>query len=186
MRRAMITAVAALGLAAVATPADAQVRFGGGIGLSAPSGDLADFTSTGWHGMLSLAVQPTGVPFGLRFDGVYHTFDFDEDEVSVDGSVRLLGGQANLMFVLAPASELRPYLSAGVGVYNAKAEFDDDILFPGDDEDSETKFGLNGGVGIQAALTGFTMFAEVRYLSIFTSDTNTNLIPVTIGILIGR
>jgi opacity protein-like surface antigen len=183
MKRAVVAALATIGLLAVAVPAHAQLRLGGGLGLSAPTGDLGDFTGTGWHGMVVLGVQPTGLPFGLRFDGVYHDLDFDEDEVPFDGGIRILGGSANVQFIFAPLSPLRPYLSGGLGVYNVKADLEDDLE---DDEDSETKFGLNGGVGIQAALTGFTMFAEVRYLTIFTDESNANLFPLTIGFMIGR
>lgn len=185
MKRAVVAALATAGLLAAAVPAHAQVRIGGALGLSTPTGDLGDVTGTGWHGMIVLGVQPTGLPIGLRFDGVYHSLGFDEDEVPFEGDIRILGGAANALLVFAPLSPLRPYISGGVGVYNLKANFDDDDIL-GDEDDSETKFGLNGGVGIQAALTGFSMFAEVRYLTIFTDESNTNLFPLTVGFMIGR
>ncbi|HJR63041.1 MAG TPA: outer membrane beta-barrel protein [Gemmatimonadaceae bacterium] len=181
MKRAVVAALATIGLLAVAVPAQAQLRLGAGVGLSAPTGDLGDVTSTGWHGMVVLGVQPTGMPFGIRFDGVYHSLDFDEDAVGpTDESIRILGGSANVIFIFAPLSPLRPYLSGGLGVYNV--DFGDD----NGDDDSQTKFGLNGGLGIQAALTGFSMFAEVRYLTIFTDESNANLFPLTVGFMFGR
>ena len=50
-------------------------------------------------------------------------------------------------------------------------------------DETETDFGLNGGAGLQFNLTGLTLYAEVRYHTIFAEEDNTNMIPITFGIM---
>jgi len=68
---------------------------------------------------------------------------------------------------------VRPYVLGGVGLYNL------DFNGVGD---NETKFGLNGGGGIEFGVGGFNTFVEARLHSIFTEDTKVNLVPVVFGI----
>jgi opacity protein-like surface antigen len=48
--------------------------------------------------------------------------------------------------------------------------------------DSETKFGLNGGAGIEFGLSGLATFVEARFHSVFTEDSKTNFVPISFGI----
>jgi hypothetical protein len=56
------------------------------------------------------------------------------------------------------------------------------IMDSGDAEDTQTKFGLNAGAGLRFQLTGFSTFIEARWHTIFTEGSNTQMVPITVGI----
>jgi hypothetical protein len=68
-----------------------------------------------------------------------------------------------------------PYLIAGAGWYNSKADEDG--------AESSSEFGINGGIGARFALSGFSTFAEVRFHNIFSDPKSAQFIPLTFGIL---
>lgn len=189
MRRLVNTAMAAIALAAVlASTAAAQMRGVVGVGLSVPVGEFADESGAGAQAgggtaLAGLEWLPEGRSFGLRLDGAYNRFCTSAcDEAGGDLDVRFRFLNANLSGIaelpLGGAADLRPYVLAGVGLYNYKLEGDD---VPDGFDESETDFGLSGGLGVTYALGRVGLFAEGRFHNVFTSEEDVQYIPVLVG-----
>lgn len=198
MRRAFaftLFATAALASAETAGAQDVTARaftFGVSGGLSVPMGDFADGVKSGFNAGAHLAFKPAALPFGVRVEGQFNQFDLkglEELGENIDGSARIISGTVNGVFgVPAASSAFRPYLIAGVGAYNERVKFD----FLGESEsESQTKLGINGGVGIEFGLSGLATFVEARYHMVFdkeddedtgASGKNTTFIPISFGI----
>ena len=175
----VLAAVLAVAVSAPAVQAQNPMSFGIAAGASIPTGDYGDIFKTGFHGMATVGLTPAMVPFGLRIDGMYNSLSGKE---SADGAdLRVLGLTANGVFQM-PAMVASPYLIGGVGYYNAKFETGEA------DEESESDFGLNVGIGMKFNLSGFGTFAEIRYHNVFNKDDDANVgnlsfIPLTFGIM---
>jgi opacity protein-like surface antigen len=185
-----------LAAVAAASPALAQdaatarpMTFGVSGGLSMPLGDFGDVVKSGFNVGAHLAFKPATLPVGIRVEGQFNRFGLDVEGgdvlgIETDGNVQIISGTANAVFgVPAASSAFRPYLIGGVGLYNLKGS--GSISFGGVTEsgsDSETKFGLNGGAGIEFGLSGLATFVEARFHSVFTEDSKTNFVPISFGI----
>ena len=160
-------------LVATALPAHAQRRatLGVAAGATIPVGDLGDATSTGFHVLGTLAISGTASsPLGFRVDGMYN--DLSGKNSGPDVKVWTVNG--NLVYAFPGGMTATPYLIAGAGWYNSKAE--------GADE-STSDIGINAGIGARFALSGFSTFAEVRFHNIFSDPNSAQIIPLTFGIL---
>ena len=182
-----LTAVA-MATAFTASTAHAQtpVSFGVGGGVNVPLSDFGDQAKLGFQGTALVEFAPANLPVGFRVDGTYQQNNFSDD-VGVDGKFQQIYGTADVMYTFktAPESRIHPYLIAGGGVYNLKAKVDGV-----DDTGSDTKFGVNGGAGFNMSAGSATVFLEARFHNVFTSDddtgaSNTNFIPITIGVKFG-
>ncbi len=174
--------------AAFATRAGAQVRGVVGVGLSVPVGEFADEDGIGAQGGGGTALAgvewlPAGRTFGLRLDGVYNRFctaACDEEGADLDVRFRFLN--ANLSGIaelpLGGRADLRPYVLAGIGLYNYRLEGDD---VPASLDASETDVGLSGGLGLTWAVGRVGLFAEGRFHNVFTSEDDVQYIPVLVG-----
>ena len=136
-------------------------------GATLPLGVFGDVVGTGYNIGAGLELSPRLSPVGLRFE-----FDFHENEVDgfSDLDFRTVAGIGNLVFQ-APASSI--YVIGGLGLYKG--------YIPDSGDDSETKAGVNGGIGIRIPLTGFSTFIEARYHHIFT-ESATQMIPISFGV----
>jgi hypothetical protein len=190
-RRAL--ALAALGAAALAaTAAPAAAQFGGvnpfSIGVSGgaavPVGDGSRNFDTGFSVDGIVAVRVPTSPISLRGEVGYTRFGIKDAPSDADAQFRIISGVANIVLTLpgGPASVVRPYLIGGVGAYNGRGSQRGAVGDRRLQGASETKLGVNGGVGIEIPLSGITGFGEVRYTSIFTEETNTNFVPIRFGI----
>lgn len=186
MKRISLTVAAALAaLAFSASTSSAQSSKAISLGISAgaaiPVGDFGDFYSTGYNGTVSLGFRSVGSPLGLRIDGMYNKMDLKNDAtITIPGSglvesASIMGANANLVYSL-PGTGISPYLIGGGGVYSTKLHGD------GFDTSSESKFGVNGGVGASFPLSGFNTFIEARLHHVFTDGSATQFVPVTFGI----
>ena len=167
------TAALLLALATTAATADAQRRTSLGLaaGATVPVSDLGDATSTGFHVLGTLAVSGTaGTPIGFRVDGMYNSLSGKSS--GPDVNVWTVNG--NLVYAFPGGMTATPYLIAGAGWYNTKAD--------GSDEGSND-IGINAGIGARFALSGFSTFAEVRFHNIFSDPNSAQFIPLTFGIL---
>ena len=181
-RTALGVAAAALMLSGSAAVVHAQspVSFGIAAGATIPTGDDADFLKTGFHGMVTLGMNPAMLPFGVRIDGMYHSMETEglgALEIPDGTGFRILGATANAMFSL-PGMVAAPYLIGGVGYYDGKLDISG--------AESEGDFGLNIGIGAKFNLSGFGTFAEIRYHNIFNGtddEGNSAFIPLTFGIM---
>jgi len=190
MRVSKTVAALALGLLVSASPLKAQgAEFSLGGGLGVPLSDFDDVAKLGWHGLAGVSFIPTGWPVGIQIDGQYHQFKLDNDVVG-PGSLkdRLIFGTANIVykFKTSEESRFRPYLIGGGGVYNLKTTGSSDIGSVIDTDNSETKFGLNGGAGFDFKAGSVGLFIEGRFHDVFFSDTpDLQFIPITIGVRFG-
>lgn len=176
IRKTLGAAAAALVLSAVAAlPAHAQVsspiKFNVRAGASLPTGDFGDVVNTGFIVGGGLTFRAPLMPIALRVDGDYNRFTIDSDLVEEDVSIWALTANAQVAPALSPV-----YFIGGAGFYGTSA-FDE----------SETDFGLNGGVGLRIPLTGFSSFVEARYHYVFTGNgdadgSSTAYIPITFGV----
>jgi hypothetical protein len=163
----------------------AEFSLGGGVGV--PLGDFDDAAKLGWHGLAAVSFVPEGWPVGIQIDGSYQQFSLD-DEVfpGFDGlKNRFIMGTGNVVFKFKTSEEstFRPYLIGGGGVYNSKVTGSDDPddVLPG----GETKFGVNGGAGFDFKAGSAGLFVEGRFHNVFTEGSNTQFIPITVGIRLG-
>ena len=169
----------ALALSAQAAQAQAGLSLGLGAGAVVPSGDMADFHSTGWTGQASLRVKPAVSPLGFQFDASYGRLGIDSNVF--DGHTSMLAGTANAVYAFPSAAVARPYLIGGVGAYNMKAS--------AEGAESVTKFGANAGAGFDLKLGSASLYAEGRFHAIFSAldsgagDASTAyMIPLTVGL----
>ena len=160
-------------LVAIAAPAHAQRRTSVGLaaGATFPIGDLGDATSTGFHALGTLLVSGTATtPLGLRIDGMYNSLSGKRP--GPDVNVWTVNG--NLVYAFPGGMTATPYLIVGAGWYNSKAD---------DAEEGSNDIGINAGIGVRFALSGFSTFAEARFHNIFSDPNSSQFIPLTFGIL---
>ena len=207
MRSMMIVALSLV--ATTATSADAQFRtnqqgsrrpvsvaFGGGA--SVPVGNYKDVLKAGWNGQGSLIFNLPGIPIALRADLNYNKFTFENNvpfstgggggtvATTDDITQQILGGLANITipFNMGPIS---PYVTAGLAGFNIKTKFGD--AFPGAEDESDTKFAVNGGAGLSMRLMGVSAFIEAKINNVYTDKkliSNKELkalqfVPITFG-----
>jgi opacity protein-like surface antigen len=176
MKRILTSVVAAgLALAVSAHGAQAQsINFGVGGGLTIPTGDFKTGFKTGWHGIANIGYSmPGGI--GLRGDFYYGQNNLKSALGS--GKVKLAGGLANLTYSFGGAAMVHPYLIGGAGMFNAKAD-------PGGASSTKFAWAAGGGLKFKAG-TDSNIFVEGRYVSVSTSGSKTNFIPVSAGISFG-
>ena len=206
MRSTMIVALSLVAM--TATSADAQFRtnqqgsrrpvsvaFGGGA--SVPVGNYKDVLKAGWNGQGSLIFNLPGIPIALRADLNYNKFTFENNlpfSTGDGGTVattdnitqEILGGLANITipFNMGPIS---PYVTAGLAGFNIKTKLGD--AFPGAEDESDTKFAVNGGAGLSMRLMGVSAFIEAKINNVYTDKKlisnqemkELQFIPVTFG-----
>lgn len=178
MKRSLF-AVALTGVALVSFEAGAQlvptkpVQFGISAGASIPTSDLSDISSTGWNANGHLAFNPLMVPFQIRIDGGYSSFNFKQ---GVNGDIHFGNVTGNLVYKI-PAATVSPYLLGGAGWYHVGASV------PGFFSGSANKFGWNVGGGISMPLSGFDTFIEAKYTQIQTQGSSVKYIPITFGVM---
>jgi opacity protein-like surface antigen len=187
LSRAVGAVLVTMALSASAAQAQgAEFSLGGGLGI--PLSNFDDVAKLGWHGLAAVSFVPTGSPVGIQVDGQYHQFKLDENVVGA-GSLkdRFIFGTANAVFKFktAETSPVRPYLIGGVGVYNFKTTGSSDVGNVIDTDNSTTKFGINGGAGFDFKAGSAGLFVEGRFHNVFTSGSDINFIPITVGIRFG-
>lgn len=209
MRRTMLTALFGIVTLVVTSPAAAQMRmnqqgstrpisiaFGGGA--SVPIGTYKDALKAGWNGQGSLIFNFGGFPLALRADLNYNKFTFKDNlsfnpgtpggtfTTSDDITQQIVGGLANITipFNMGPIS---PYITAGLAGFNIKTKLGDAV--PGAEDQSDTKFAVNGGAGLSMRLLGASAFIEAKLNNVYTDTkfiSNKELkalqfVPVTFG-----
>ena len=190
----LLSASAALAQGSAATPR--PMSFGASAGLSMPLGEFGDVVKTGFNVGAHIAYRPATLPFGVRVEGQFNRFayDFDDNDLGIegDGNIQIISGTANATIgVPVASSAVRPYVIGGVGVYNYRSS--GTVDFGGVSEsgtESRTKFGLNGGAGVEFGLGSLAAFIEARYHVILDAPDeeglegigNTKFVPISFGI----
>ena len=175
--------VAAMLLAAPTRAAEEQktLQFGVAGGLNVPVGTTSDSVKTGFHVKGLIKFTPPSSPVAFRGDLSYT--QFQSKNTGFDPG-KILAGVANISISPFKIAGLRPYVSAGVGAFNLKAP----VATGAASDTSETKFGIDAGVGVTFKLGGGNGFVETRFNNIYTNRGLANLgdvryLPVTFGIL---
>jgi len=195
--------------ATASSPAVAQVRmtqqgssrpisFAFGGGASVPVGTYKDALKAGWNGQGSVIFHFAGLPLSLRADLSYNHFTFKNDLPFSSGGTggtgtstdditqQILGGLANVSIPIhmGPVS---PYITAGLAGFNIKTNLGD--VVPGEQDQSATKFAVNGGLGLSMRLFGASAFVEAKVNNIYTDGKvigskelkDLQFVPVTFG-----
>ena len=150
-------------------------------GLSLPTGDLSNFTSSGYNLGVTLGMQQPATPLTFRFEG-----SFTELPISGGSSSdkhRLYGFAVDGLYNLGtPSTNGGLYLTGGVGYYGSR-EVGKDIFGNTVQTKTDWNFGLNGGLGYYLPLSGFTVNFEARYQHVFSSPNSQGLFPITVGVV---
>lgn len=162
-------------------PSSAQKSYALGIGGGAaiPVGKLSKAQSTGYNGIVALAIGVAELPVGVRFDGIYNNFLHPATPVagSSASDLRVIGALGNLIFAFAGTSA-KSYVIVGGGLYNTKLDVAG--------SKSENYFGVNAGLGATFGLGPFAAFVESRYHSIARKAAKGGVIqfvPITLGLM---
>lgn len=195
MRRSVVGAMIVGGLAAAASaPLAAQmavsspVRFGITGGLTAPVGSSSDHTGTGWNAGALVNVGFPLLPLGFRVDAAWQQLP-GTPLVTTNTKLRVIDGTLNATYSFGGLSPVNFYFIGGLGVYNVRREVTNVFAPPAGatytttTTASQTRFGLNGGIGFLFRLSGFSTFVEARYHDVFTSGGSTEIVPVSVGIV---
>jgi hypothetical protein len=159
------------GLGAQAQPTEG-IRFGVGGGLTMPIGTYGDFDKAGWHALGVLQFPIGQAPLHGRVDAMYGQTSHDVGS----GSTTLTGATGDILYHIGDReASVRPYILGGLGFYN--------VDFGGA---SESKFAFGAGGGILFSIGTMHAFLEGRYMSVQTSGSSLNFLPITLGLLFGR
>ena len=160
-------------------------KLGGAFGATIPLGDFSDAADLGYHLGGLIEYKPQAVPVNLRGEVTYHRNSLKDgafgDFPGVGGTSSLFGFVGNILIPFGDAtSTARPYAIGGIGVYHFSRSSDD---LPSGNKltNSSTDFGLNVGGGFTFNLSGFETFVEARFHSVFTENSNTNVLPISFG-----
>ena len=208
MRRTTFVAIVACATAA-SSPAAAQMRMTGqgltrpisfafGGGASVPIGTYKDALKAGWNGQGSVIFNFAGFPLALRADLNYNKFTFKKDlafspggssgpiTTTDDITQQMVGGLANITIPFHMGA-MSPYITAGLAGFNVKTTLSD--AAGGAEDQSDTKFAVNGGAGLSLRLLGASAFIEAKLNNVYTDKkfiSNKELkslqfVPVTVG-----
>jgi opacity protein-like surface antigen len=161
------------------------ITWSAGAGMSIPTGDLSNGAANGFHLQGASSYHRLGWPIDLRAELAYHHFgekDFTiagarpNQNVSATNKSSMIAGIVDASYSLNSVGRVRPYLLAGPGVYNTRAEVSRNGATP--TNSSETKVGLNAGAGMNFSFIGRRAFLEARYNHVDQAA----WIPITFGI----
>ncbi len=160
------------------------------LGVESPGRDIdvAGGTNAGFTIAGSVGITPVNSPVAYRLEAQYTRFGLDPDArfgpggapETADGHLSSLSGTANVVLTIPVASRFRPYLIGGAGVYRLTSDITQEpnsTFGP----TGVTRFGLNGGAGVEVAVGPLRTFLEARYHDAFASGSDVTFIPVTIG-----
>jgi opacity protein-like surface antigen len=150
--------------------------------------DVAGGTNAGFTIAGSFWIRPADSPVGYRLEAQYTRFGLDPDPrfgpggapETADGHLSSLSAIANVAVDIPVAGRIRPYLIGGAGVYRLTSDI---IQEPNSTygPTGVTRFGLNGGAGVELAVGPLRTFLEARYHNAFASGPDVSFVPVTIG-----
>lgn len=173
-------AASSASVAAAQAGASAGTRPSIGVfgGAALPTGSFGDAFKSGYAVGANIGFHPAASPVGFRIEGAYDRFDLKGTN-PLDLHTSVISGTGNVVLSAgATAGGVRPYLIGGGGIYNIKTG-----------DASDTKFGLNGGGGIDLLLSGITVYAEARFNYLFTDSNgitgrgyNATFVPIVVGV----
>lgn len=175
--------LAALALVSMAFSSQASGQktyaLGLGGGAAIPVGKLSDTQTTGFNGIVALALGVAELPVGVRFDGIYNSFSRKNvtSPPTNTYAFRIAGILGNLIYAF-PGTTAKTYIVAGGGWYNTKFDIAG--------TKAENHWGLNAGLGVTFAAGPVASFLESRYHFISREPANGGVIhfvPITLGVM---
>ncbi|MDQ6872168.1 MAG: outer membrane beta-barrel protein [Gemmatimonadota bacterium] len=180
-RLSYILAISAFASIVLSVEASGQKTYALGIGGGAaiPVGKLRATQTTGFNGIVALALGVADLPFGVRFDAIYNTFSGRNiaSPPTTTYAFRIAGLLGNLIYAF-PGTTAKSYVVAGGGLYNTK--------FDVSGTKAENHWGLNAGLGVTFAVGPVASFLESRYHFISREPTKggvMHFVPITLGVM---
>jgi hypothetical protein len=144
------------------------------VGGVKPSGDYGSFDNMGWNVLGALEVGLPKSPLAVRADFLYSQTTHQGGSL-LTGNTKLSGVSADAVYhVGARMVPIKLYLLAGAGYYHVDV-----------DGASETKPSFNAGTGVQLGVGPMKLFGEVRFITVRTSGSPLNFVPVNVGLTFG-
>lgn len=161
-----------------------SVRYGLGAGLLLPIVDYNDIDKVGWVVGADITYWLPSTHVGIRAEGSFsQTRQRAGACCLADHTTQLAGGMADLVYAFgARALRVRPYLFAGLGVYNLR------LSAPGFVPSSDARVGFGGGAGIayRAGSGSTRVFLESKATSLTLNGAQFASIVVRVGLRFGR
>jgi len=185
MKRMVTVVLGALVLGAGSASAQAAaaatggIRIGVGAGLVLPMGDYKTADKAGFVAGADATYWLANAPVGIRIEGSYS--QTSEKSGVAAHKTKIFGGAADVVYAFGQsASQVRPYVLVGGGFYNVKVSVSGTSA-------SESKFGFGGGAGVafKVGTGGTRIFAEGKYVSVSTTGSKTNFLPIRVGVRFG-
>ena len=179
-----------------------------GGGTNFPQNEINTYYDAGYNVNGQLGWDPQSSPLGLRLNLNYNrlngrnlgiqtvdaggvTTTLRQDLRDADLYSAFLDAKLRLPFgrFLGATSGLYAVGGGGVAYFRNYANFQrvtgtaggDDVISPFNAEDV-TRFGINGGAGLSWGIGNVSLFAEGRYVRVFTQGRDTDYVPVTVGL----
>jgi Outer membrane protein beta-barrel domain len=171
-------------LAALPMVAQAQstrtVSVGVSGGMSVPMGDLSDSFDAGYNVAGHVYFKPSTMKLALRGDVSYDSWKGKGSNSVVDAKLSALGVTGNGIFYVGESTAaMRPYLLVGGGMYRTKSTT---TVANIESSSTSTDPGIQGGVGLSFALSGFSTFLEAKYVNVFGDNDSYNFVPISFGV----
>lgn len=195
----VLSIVAAILLISVAAsaqvPSPFSVQVGGALSVPNSPETFSEGYKTGFHGTAGLGYK---VMPNLQLVGKieYHRFSFDYDADPTLAASDIEGGQTNMWMFGSdlryafgvPVAPVKPFVLGGVGFARTSiSEFSgsDPLVTSMNDVDIEPQtdlyFNLGGGVEFKTG-PAFSLFGQVRYVSVQTEGESAAFVPITLGL----
>jgi len=173
-----VSSAAAAGAQGV-TSATKPFSLGISGGASIPTGDLAQYTNTGYNVGGHVGLGTPVLPISFRGDVNYDNFGA---KGSGNSNYHVWSYTANAVYEVPTMTGIRPYVIGGVGGFTPGASYTSGNTTVS--ASSGTKFGFDVGGGLTIPLSGFNAFVEARY-NHFNNDGggSTSFVPITFGIM---
>jgi hypothetical protein len=178
--------------------------FGVGGGANFPQNELNNVYDAGPSANVQLGYDPQTAPIGLRLNVGFNRLNGTTLATGSTGTTRttveaessnlysaLLDAKVRLPFgrLFGATSGLYALGGGGVAYFQNYQQFQNVSGTPVGGNtagtlrsEDATRFAVNGGVGLDFGIGPASLFAEGRYVRIFTQGRNSNYIPVTLGL----
>ena len=160
-----------------AAHAQGDIRLGLGGGVTVPLRSYGDVVDRGWMGNASLSFFPAAsASLGLRLDGLYARNSLS----AISGRQTQVGGLASLVFQFgAKRSPNRFYVFGGGGYLKTTTSS------PNFGDVRDTNPAINAGAGFSFGGRAVALYAEARYVNVYTDGQKPQFAPVMAGVTFG-
>ncbi len=210
MKKQSLFLIAMLLMIGVVNSSNAQLSFGGGahtgLSFAAFPKAIKDFYGMGIgfgaQGDMNIIKY---IAIRLNFD--YHSFASDKEKIKqllaaqngvnagdldVSGlNASIVGITVNGLGKIPTGSMVTPYGVIGFGIHIASAS-DFKVKYQGQDQNvgltglgSDTNFGINFGAGAEFKLAAIKLYADFKYVLVFSKGESTGHLPFTVGVSLG-